>query len=185
MRPPKRIDIFGIDEVERSRSSTSRDIVEARARVDHECAVSAAFDLRRFALVMLVFDIADDHFDDIFDRGEAVGAAIFVDDERHMRARRLHFDEKIERRHGRRREQDRPQNAGFRERHFGKAALARLRRVEFETVRHLGDEIDEVADMDHAARIVEIFGINRQTRMAGGAKRLEHFREARIDGRRR
>ncbi len=134
---------------------------------------------------MLIFDIADDHFDNILDRGETIGAAIFVDDKRHMRACRLHFDEKIERRHGRRRKQDRPQNAGFRERHFGKAALARLRRIERETVGHLGDKIDKVADMDHAARVVEIFGVNRQTRMPGRPKRLKHFREARIDARRR
>ncbi len=64
---------------------------------------------------MLVLDIADDHFDDVLDRGEAVGAAVFVDDERHMCACRLHFHEQVERRHRRRREEDGPQDAGFRE----------------------------------------------------------------------
>ena len=63
--------------------------------------------------VMLVLDVADDHLDDVLDRHEAVGAAIFVDDERQMGARRLHADQEIERRHRARHEQHRLEQIGL------------------------------------------------------------------------
>jgi hypothetical protein len=46
-------------------------------------------------LVMLVFDVAHDLFDEVLDRYEPIGAAILIDDERHMHARRLHANEQI------------------------------------------------------------------------------------------
>ena len=119
---------------------------------------SRALDLRALVLVVLVFDIADDHLDDVLDRSQAVGAAIFVDDERHMRARRLHFHQKIERRHRRRHEENRTQNAGFRQGHLGRSrGLPCCAAIELEVIGRRGDEIDEIADVDHAARIVESF----------------------------
>jgi len=39
-------------------------------------------DLRRLGDVVLVLDVADDHFHDVFDGDESVGAAIFVDHQR-------------------------------------------------------------------------------------------------------
>jgi hypothetical protein len=51
---------------------------------------------------VLVFDVADDFLDQIFDRDEPVGAAIFVDHERQMNAGRLHFHEQVDRGHRRR-----------------------------------------------------------------------------------
>ena len=73
--------------------------------------------LGRFLVVVLVLDIADDQFDDILDRDDAVGAAIFVDHEREMNARGLHLGEQIDRRHRRRHEQDRPDELCVRQRH--------------------------------------------------------------------
>ena len=73
----------------------------------------------------------------------------------------------------------------FGEGHLAEVALARSGRIELESVRQLGDEIDEIADMHHAARVVEIFGIDRQARMAGGAEGIEHFGEASRHARRR
>ena len=49
----------------------------------------------------------------------------------------------------------------------GSARLAGLRQPE---ARIGGEEDDEVADVDHAARIVERLVVDRQARMAGGAK---------------
>ena len=50
-------------------------------------------------LIMLVLDIADDFLDDILDRRQPVGAAIFVDHQRQVNAGRLHLGEQIDRRH--------------------------------------------------------------------------------------
>ena len=44
-----------------------------------------------------------------------------------------------------------------------------------------GEEDDEVADMDHAARIVERLVIDRQARVAGGAKTIEHLAQGGIE----
>ena len=41
--------------------------------------------------------------------------------------------------------------------------------------------IDEIADMDHPARIVERIGVNRKARMGGGAKQLQGFAQRRIE----
>ena len=49
---------------------------------------------------MLILDLADDLLHHVLHGDEAVGAAIFVNDEREMDARRLHGDEQIHRRHG-------------------------------------------------------------------------------------
>ena len=57
---------------------------------------------RRLGLVVLVLDVADDRLDHVLDRNEPVGAAVFVDHQRHMGARRLHAEQEIERGHRRR-----------------------------------------------------------------------------------
>ena len=47
-----------------------------------------------------------------------------------------------------------------------------------------GEEDDEVADVDHAARIVERLVIDRQARVAGGAKAIKHFAQRGIERKR-
>ncbi len=54
---------------------------------------------------MFVVDLADDCLDDVLDRYEPIGAAILVDDERHLDVAGLHLGKKIGRRHRRRHEQ--------------------------------------------------------------------------------
>ena len=66
---------------------------------------------------MFVGDVADDELDQILHRDQAVGAAVFVDDEREVNAGRLHLGEQIERRHRRRRVQDFAHDLGRRQRH--------------------------------------------------------------------
>ena len=67
------------------------DVVEAGAGVGDEGIVGLPHDRRRLVAVVLVVDLADDLFDDILDRDQPVGAAIFVDHQREMDAQRLHL----------------------------------------------------------------------------------------------
>ena len=55
---------------------------------------------------MLVGDVAHDLLDDVLDRDQAVGAAIFVDHQRQMGVGGLHLEQQIQRPHRRRHEQD-------------------------------------------------------------------------------
>ena len=52
-------------------------------------------DLDGLVGVVLVGNIADDDFDQILDRDQAFGAAIFVDDDGQMRVAGLHAHQKI------------------------------------------------------------------------------------------
>ncbi len=138
---------------------------------------------------MLVFDVADDRLHHVLDRHESVGPAIFIDDQRHMGAGGLHLEQEVERRHGRRRVQNGPQDLGRRERHVepGLAVAVGRRLVPCFHQPETGiggEEDDEVADMDHAAWIVERFLIDRQARMAGGAKTIKHLAQWRIERKR-
>ncbi len=128
---------------------------------------------------MLVLDIADDHLDDVLHRHQPMRAAIFVDDKREMGVRRLHLHQQIERRHGgrhiehrlqrggggeRRRKIDRGQRAG--RRMLARRRVGRSRRHRLGAFGERGEIIDEVADVDHAARIVQRVAIDGQARMA-------------------
>ena len=135
---------------------------------------------------MLVLDLADDLLDDVLDRDEAVGAAIFVDHQRQMDARRLHAREQVDRRHRRRHEQDLAHDLGRRQRHRqidgleieagGERLLALgvLVRVDRGARGHEGDQ---VADVHHADRIVERVVVDHQARMAGALEHLHQFAE--------
>ena len=50
-----------------------------------------------------------------------------------------------------------------------------MRRFHESETRIGGEENDEIADVDHAARIVERLVIDRQARMAGFAKAVQHL----------
>ena len=56
-----------------------------------EHAVANVGDLRRHDLVVLVLDLADDLLDEILDRGQAVGATVLVDHDRHVHAGVAHL----------------------------------------------------------------------------------------------
>ena len=80
-------------------------------------AVRLAHDRRQFGFVVLVGDFADDLLDDVLDRSEAVGAAVFVHHQRQMDARGLHARQQVDRPHRRRHEQDFAHDLGRRQRH--------------------------------------------------------------------
>ena len=48
------------------------------------------------SLIVFVVDLADDLFDDILDRDQPVGAAVFVDHQRQMHPRRLHLRQQVD-----------------------------------------------------------------------------------------
>ncbi len=113
MRPPIVSTSSASPIVVRFRVDRRRDILETGPRVDDETAVGGAIDLRAFVQIVLIFDIANNHLDDILDRSETLRAAIFVDDQRHVSARRLHLHQQIEGGHRGRNKQDRAQNIGL------------------------------------------------------------------------
>jgi len=144
---------------------------------------------------VLVLDVADHHLDEILDRDETVGTAIFIDHQRHVSAGRLHADEKIDGRHRARHEQDRPQNprGGKAHRQVDPAEAGRqtgcgrdfVVSVALATARRPrigphGEEIEEVADVHHALRVVEGLAIDRQARMAGGAEQGQEVAKTRV-----
>ena len=98
-------------------------------------------------LVVLVFDFADDFLHDILDRHQAVGAAVFVDDHRHMQAGLAHFLEQRGNRHGFGHEQDVAPDC-----------------VQVEGAV-LAPMAHDVADVDHADDVVQIAAIERHARM--------------------
>ena len=137
-------------------------------------------------LVVLVGDVADDELDQIFDRDQSVAAAVFVDDQREMNARRLHLGEQIERRHRRRRVEDFANDLGRRQRHrkidIREIEIGRLRLLR--AGRHAGSvrgarrhERDQIADMDHAGRIVERVVVDHEPRMPGALEHFDQFAE--------
>ena len=108
-------------------------VLETGAASGQERTVALPRHRRALILVVLVGDIADDELDQILDRDQPIAAAVFVDDEREMDARRLHLGEQIERRHRRRRVQDLADDLGRRQRHreidIGEIEIGRLRLV--------------------------------------------------------
>ena len=136
--------------------------------------------------VVLVLDIADNLLDDVFNRNQSIGAAILVDDQREMNACRLHFRQQIDGRHRWRPIEQRARDADRLQRN------AEIDRLEIEARnlrlglalgwlrRHrrlLGHERDQVADMNHAGRIVERVVINHETRMRRALEYLHQFAE--------
>jgi hypothetical protein len=140
----------------------------------------------RGLFVMLVFNVADDLLDQILDRDQAVGAAIFVDHQREVNARRLHLGEEIERRHRRRHEQDGADDLRLGQRHAeidraqieigGKRLLAfdLALRGDGRLRRHVSDQI---ADVHKADGIVERIVINDETRVPGLLENFHQFAE--------
>ena len=112
-----------------------------------------------------------------------------------MRAGRLHLHEQVERWHRWRHEKNRALDIGLCERdrqietsetrNLDEIRLrgTRLRRgpASPATLSSTGKVIDEVADVDHAARVVQRFGIDRQSGVAGRAKDGENFVQCCVD----
>ncbi len=121
---------------------------------------------------MFVFNLADDLFNQIFNRYETVGTAIFVHDKRQMDMRGLHTKQQVEAGHGRRNEQDFALDLclgnGLRQVNLlefhGRVGLlvilgfcsARTFRLRSRAASRLADDQrHEVLDVNHPARVVE------------------------------
>ena len=98
---------------------------------------------------MLVLDVADDLLHHVLDGDQPVDAAILIDDQRHVHARKPHLQQQVEHAHAGCDEQHGPRNFG--QRHL--PALVLDRRGE------------HILDVDHADDLVERTAIHRQAGM--------------------
>ena len=103
---------------------------------------------------MLVGDVADDLLDDVLDRNQPVGAAIFVDHQRQMGVRGLHLQQQFQHGHGGRREQDIVLDPG--DRHFAQTEIP---------VAFGFQKFEHALQMHEADGVVERLAIDRQARM--------------------
>ena len=98
----------------------------------------------------------------------------------------LHLHQQVEGRHGRRGEEHRAQDAGERE---GRREIDAVEARKFGwvrrpgRVRHPRQEIHEVADVDHAARIIKRVAIDWNARMSRCAENGQHFGERGVGAR--
>ena len=172
----ERIDILGgVAEVEVV-TDDRHHILEFGARIGDVGAVRLAHHVGFGVLIVLVGDFADDLLDDILDRDNAVGAAIFVDHQRQMNLLGLHALQQIDDPRRWRHEQNFTHDLGSRQRHRqidgleiepGRQRFLALF-VLFRIDRGMrGHEGDQVADVHHADRIVECVVVDHQTRMGG------------------
>jgi hypothetical protein len=138
---------------------------------------------------MLILDVAEHDLDEILHRDEAVGTPILIDDKSELRPGRLHLGEQVDRGHRGRHEQH-----ASHQRLDGSQRRLEIDRAEGEFGTGLrpasalgGDGCPrrdpgyEIADMDHAARIVERLAIDGQARMASRLKDIEEVRKRDVD----
>ena len=165
------------------------DVVEAGARVGDEGIVRLPHDRRRLVAVVLVVDLADDLFDDVLDRHQAVGAAIFIHHQRQMNARGLHLRQQIDRAHRWRHEKQFPNDVGLRQRQreidrtqieTGGQRLLALGLSCIRYARLRGHERQEIANVDDAFGIVEGFVVDDQARMRRAFEQAHQFAERNV-----
>ncbi len=164
----QRIDVLGHLAVREVEADHARRLLEIGAGVGDEGVGAARLDHRLAGEVVLVFDVADHHLDQVLDRDEPVRAAVLVDDERHVGSRRLHAHEQLHRRHRGRHEQDRAEDTrrGERRREVDVGQAHRVQRLgplaPRTAVLGPGHEvIEKIADVDHAFGVVERLAVDR------------------------
>ena len=135
---------------------------------------------------MFVVDLADDLFDDVLDRYQSVGAAIFIHDQREMNARGLHLRQQVDRPHRRRNVKQLADDVGLVERHrevdgaqieAGRIRLLAFGLAGFADPRSCGHERQQVADVDDAFGIVEDFVVDHEPRMRRALEQAHQFAE--------
>ena len=135
---------------------------------------------------MLVVDLADDLFDDILDRYQAVGAAIFVDHQRQMDARGLHLRQQIDRPHRGRHIKQFADDAGVRQRQreIDGAQIEPRRKWLFAPrlagladARLRGHEGEQVADMHHAFGVIQRLVVDHKSGMRRAFEQAHQFAE--------
>ena len=117
--------------------------------------------LRFIIGVVLIFDLADDFLDQVFDGNQTVDAAEFVNDERHVRTLDAHFEQEFQNMHRRRHEQHLALDIGNPE---GVVATT---------------PAEHILDVHHALSIVEGVAVDRQTGMSLCLDDVDDFGERR------
>ena len=78
---------------------------DRRTRIGNQASIGTLDETRSVGHVMLVFDLADDLLDEIFDRYQPINTAEFVNNHRDMSPRLAHLNEEVEYRYRRRNKQ--------------------------------------------------------------------------------
>lgn len=185
----ERIDVLsrlaGVEVLAHDRS----DVVEAGAAVGDEGVVVLADDGGAFIGVVLVVDLADHLLDNVLDGHQSVGAAIFVDHQRQMNARRLHLRKQVDRGHRRRHIKQFAHQTGVGQRNSeidgtqvesgGKRLLALGVHFGID-LRLCGHERDQIADVDDAFGIVERVVVDHEARMTRAFEDAHQFPQRNI-----
>src|SRR5690606_29929161 len=113
---------------------------------------------------------------DVFKRGETVSAAILVDDKRHLDTISLHPRHEIGRKHRRRHEEKRTDQTQLADR-AAEIDPGQVERPAADSLlpatagsglaRNAQQVADDIANVDHAARVIERLAVDGQTRMPG------------------
>ena len=111
-QPADCIDILTMLANDESGTDLFRNLIKIGPGIGNEYTFRL-FDDHHFIIVMLVFNVADNHLDDIFQRNQTIGSAIFINDKGNLDALRLHPAHQIIGKHRWRHEQDRPHQAQF------------------------------------------------------------------------
>src|SRR6185369_44339 len=101
-----------------------------------------------FARNVFVFDLADDLFEDVFDSYETTNTAILVDDHRELHVRLLHLFKQVGDRLRFRYEIDRTH-----------------KRFDAFVFAALGPVLKQIAHVDHALDVVDLFAIDGKSRV--------------------
>ena len=138
---------------------------------------------------MFVGDIAHDLLDDVLDRDDAVGAAIFIHYQRQMDLFRLHAREQVDHARRRRHEQNFAHDLSRRQRH-GEIdgfqieprrqrffALGILFRIDRRMRSHVANQI---ADVHHADRIVERVVVDHKAGMGGALENAHQIADLNV-----
>ena len=162
-QPAERVDVLSPVFVEKFEAEVFLKVFNFHPRVGFEGAVRPFRQAWRQDLVMLVLDLADNFLDQIFDGDHAVGAAIFIDHDRHMRAGVPHLHQEVENLHRGRHEQEFAHD-----------------RLQFEMFA-ISPKRQEILQMHHARDVIERLAHDGHPRMGALPHRGDHLIERRGD----
>lgn len=96
------IDLALVVRLQQLHSEMRLELVDWRARLRDQARPRILGDIGGLLDIIFVLDVTDHLLDEILDGRKAVRPAVLVDDERNVIARRLHPNEQVHGRHGRR-----------------------------------------------------------------------------------
>ena len=138
-------------------------LIDRQARIGDQGPLRTRHQLWAGIDIEFVFDFADDLLDQILDRNQTVDAAIFIDDQRHMKMGHLHLKQQVQDRHRRRNEQNLAQDAA---------------QAEGGALAHFGEDI---LDMHHPDNVIQGFTVDRHAGMGVGIDLGDQIVQRRID----